>query len=90
MPRALWTDRFSTPRLLNEHGGFVDDILVHRLAEDSYFLCVNAANTTKDVKWLRRHAVGFEVDIRDVSHEYAQLAVQGPRAVALVQEPDHT
>jgi aminomethyltransferase len=72
--------------LLNEHGGFVDDILVHRLAEDSYFLCVNAANATKDVEWLRRHAVGFEVDIRDVSHEYAQLAVQGPRAVALVQD----
>jgi aminomethyltransferase len=71
--------------LLNERGGFVDDILVHRLAEDSYFLCVNAANTAKDAKWLRGHAAGFEVDIRDVSHEYAQLAVQGPRAVALVQ-----
>jgi aminomethyltransferase len=71
--------------LLNERGGFVDDILVHRLAEDSYFLCVNAANTAKDAEWLRGHAAGFEVDIRDVSHEYAQLAVQGPRAVALVQ-----
>ncbi|MGQ9896107.1 MAG: glycine cleavage system aminomethyltransferase GcvT [Acidobacteriota bacterium] len=72
--------------LLNEHGGFVDDILVHRLAEDSFFLCVNAANTARDVAWLLEQATGFEVEISNVSHEYAQLAVQGPRAVALVQD----
>ncbi|MFQ3640565.1 MAG: glycine cleavage system aminomethyltransferase GcvT [Chloracidobacterium sp.] len=71
--------------LLTEQGTFVDDILVHRFAEDTYFLCVNAANTTKDADWLTRQATGFDVNVRDVSAEYAQLAVQGPRAVALVQ-----
>ncbi len=71
--------------LLTEQGTFVDDLLVHRLAEDAYFLCVNAANTAKDVAWLAHHAAGFEVEVCDVSDRYAQLAVQGPRAAALVQ-----
>ncbi len=71
--------------LLAEQGTFVDDLLVHRFAEDAYFLCVNAVNTDKDAAWLARHATGFDVDVCDVSADYAQLAVQGPRAAALVQ-----
>ncbi|MCS7078654.1 MAG: glycine cleavage system aminomethyltransferase GcvT [Chloracidobacterium sp.] len=71
--------------LLTEQGTFVDDILVHRFAEDAYFLCVNAANTDKDVNWLTQRAAGFEVEVHNVSAAYAQLAVQGPQAAALVQ-----
>ncbi|OYT73624.1 MAG: glycine cleavage system protein T [Chloracidobacterium sp. CP2_5A] len=71
--------------LLTERGTFVDDILVHRFAEDAYFLCVNAANADKDAAWLARHAAGFDVEVCDVSADYAQLAVQGPRAAAIVQ-----
>ena len=40
--------------LLYEHGGFVDDILVHKVADDHYFLCVNAANQEKDFEHIRR------------------------------------
>ena len=39
--------------LLYEHGGFVDDILVHKVADDSYFLCVNASNQEKDYEHIR-------------------------------------
>src|SRR5215813_8383170 len=41
--------------LLYEHGGFVDDILVHKVAEDHFFLCVNAGNQDKDFEHIRAH-----------------------------------
>ncbi|MCL5006376.1 MAG: glycine cleavage system aminomethyltransferase GcvT [Acidobacteria bacterium] len=64
-------------------GSAVDDCVVHRLDEDKYFICVNAANTQKDYDWIVEHnAVGAEV--RDVSSEYSQLALQGPRAMAIL------
>jgi aminomethyltransferase len=70
--------------LLNEQGGFVDDILVYRRAADRYLLVVNAGNKDKDVAWVKRHATpGAEV--RDASAEYAQIALQGPRAGAILQ-----
>jgi aminomethyltransferase len=57
--------------------------VVHRLAEDRYFLCVNAANTDRDFDWIIQHnAVGAEV--RNVSSEYSQLALQGPRAPEII------
>ena len=40
--------------LLYEHGGFVDDILVHKVADDHFFLCVNAANQDKDYEHISR------------------------------------
>ncbi len=41
--------------LLYEHGGFVDDILVHKVADDHYFLCVNASNQEKDFEHICEH-----------------------------------
>lgn len=67
------------------NGAFVDDILVHRFAPDHYFICVNAANTTKDFEWLRQQAGDFEAEVANLSSSYSQLAVQGPRAVRLLQ-----
>jgi len=66
--------------LLYEHGGFVDDILVHRVSGDHYFLCVNASNQEKDfdyIKTMNRTAAAVEF----ASDRYAQIAVQGPRAI---------
>ena len=70
--------------LLNEAGGFVDDILVYRRKAASFLLVVNAGNTDKDVAWVQGHASG-EVEVRDASRSYAQIAVQGPRAEAILQ-----
>jgi aminomethyltransferase len=63
-------------------GGFVDDLLVYRLA-DSYLLVVNASNIAKDLEWLMRHAPQNAV-VTDESDATALVAIQGPRAEAVV------
>jgi aminomethyltransferase len=69
--------------LMYPQGSAVDDCLVHRLAEDHYFICVNAANTDKDFDWIVRHN-SFGADVRNVSAEYSQLALQGPRSAEIL------
>jgi aminomethyltransferase len=71
--------------LLYEHGGFVDDILVHKIAEDSFFLCVNASNQEKDFEHIRQHNQ-FNAAVDLASDQYAQLAIQGPSALATLQK----
>jgi aminomethyltransferase len=71
--------------LLYPHGGFVDDILVHKVAEDHFFLCVNAANQEKDYRHIRSHN-RFDAEVEFVSEHHAQLAIQGPRARATLQK----
>jgi aminomethyltransferase len=71
--------------LLYPSGGFVDDILIYRMAADDYFVVVNASNTDKDYEWLRDAAKGMDVDVRNVSADYAQLAIQGPEAERVLQ-----
>jgi aminomethyltransferase len=70
--------------LLYEHGGFVDDILVHKVADDSFFLCVNASNQDKDFE----HIVSlntFDCEVEFASEKYSQIAVQGPKALGVAQ-----
>jgi aminomethyltransferase len=71
--------------LLYDHGGFVDDILVHKVAEDHYFLCVNASNQDKDFEHIcsQNH---FDATVENAGGRYAQIAVQGPRACATLQK----
>ena len=71
--------------LLYEHGGFVDDILVHRVAGDHYFLCVNASNQEKDFEHIRK-LNRFDAEVIFASERYAQIAVQGPKALATLQK----
>jgi aminomethyltransferase len=71
--------------LLYEHGGFVDDILVHKIAADHYFLCVNASNQEKDYQ----HIAGanrFQTTVDLASDRFTQLAIQGPRALQTLQK----
>ncbi len=74
--------------LLYDHGGFVDDILVYKVADDRYFLCVNASNQEKDYEHIRalHEAHGWDCTVDFASERYAQLAVQGPKAAATVQK----
>ena len=71
--------------LLYEHGGFVDDILVHKVADDHFFLCVNASNQEKDFEHIRNHN-RFNADVQFASDRYAQIAIQGPTALATLQK----
>ena len=66
-------------------GGIVDDLLVYRTGEKSYFLVVNASNITKDFDWLKSHLTG-KVDLVDLSPKFGLLAIQGPNAWQVMVE----
>lgn len=69
--------------LLNQAGGFVDDVVAYRFSPERILICVNASNRDKDFAWMREHAGAVKpVDRGD---EYAQLAIQGPKAPAILQ-----
>jgi aminomethyltransferase len=67
------------------NGGVVDDLLVYMRGAEDYFLCINAGNIDKDLAWIREQAAAFTVTVTDRCADYALLAVQGPRAAAIVQ-----
>jgi len=71
--------------LLYEHGGFVDDILVHKVADDHYFICVNASNQEKDFEHIAK-ANKLNATVDFASDRYAQLAIQGPKGLATLQK----
>ena len=71
--------------LLYPTAGFVDDIVIYRNAPDDYFVVVNASNTDKDYEWLAGVAKGMEADVKNVSADYAQLAIQGPASERILQ-----
>lgn len=65
--------------LLNETGGVLDDLIVYALAEDGFRLVLNAATRSKDLAWVARHALPFDVKITERT-DLALIAVQGPLA----------
>ena len=71
--------------LLYEHGGFVDDILVHKVSDDEYFICVNASNQDKDFEHIVSHNT-FQATVENAGARYAQIAIQGPKALAVCQK----
>jgi aminomethyltransferase len=71
--------------MCNHEGGIVDDVFVYMVDRDDYVVCVNASNRHKDVAWMKsQDRAGAE--IVDESDSWAQLAIQGPAAVAVVDE----
>jgi aminomethyltransferase len=64
--------------LTNETGGIIDDLIAYKLDPFRYLLVVNAANRETDFEWLKEREIPGS-DVRDVSEQYALLAVQGPR-----------
>jgi len=78
--------------LLYETGGFVDDILVHKVSAEHFFLCVNAGNQEKDYEHIRaaHQAKGFDCELEYASPRYAQLAIQGPKALEVAQQLTET
>jgi aminomethyltransferase len=70
--------------LLNDRGGFVDDVVAYRFSPERIFICVNASNREKDFEWMRSHSK--KVTPVNRSDEFAQLALQGPRAAEILQK----
>ena len=71
--------------LLYPTAGFVDDILIYRNRADDYLIVVNASNSDKDYDWIADVAKDLDVDVRNVSADYAQLALQGPESERILQ-----
>ena len=69
-----------------ENGGVVDDLLLYKMADDRFFLVINAANIDKDWAWIQLQAEGFNVTLDNQSDYYGQLAVQGPEAECIMEE----
>lgn len=71
-----------------ENGGVVDDYLIYKLADNDYLLVVNAGNTDKDYEWFVKNNTysAEEVEIKNVSADYVQLALQGPKAESILQK----
>jgi aminomethyltransferase len=81
----LQTGQVHYSGLLYETGCFVDDILVHKVAGDHYFLCVNASNQDKDYEHIAAHN-RWDATVENAGPRYAQIAVQGPKALATLQK----
>ncbi len=71
--------------LTTEAGTFVDDLTVYKVADDRYMVTVNASNIDKDFAWIRDRTKG-NVQVRNLSDETALLAIQGPKAVEILQK----
>lgn len=66
-------------------GGVVDDLLIYKYDTEKFLLVINAANTQKDLEWLRSHLFG-KTELKDISADYALLALQGPAAQKILQK----
>ena len=77
--------------LTTTEGTVIDDLLVYRFAEDHLLLVVNAGTTDKDWEWISSHQQASDkVELRNVSAEFCQIALQGPDALAILQQLTET
>ncbi|MGH9530947.1 MAG: glycine cleavage system aminomethyltransferase GcvT [Terriglobales bacterium] len=70
--------------LLYPAGTFVDDVIVHKLADNDYLLVINAGTREKDYDWVRENVRRFDVRAEDAGDQYTQIAIQGPKASDLL------
>jgi aminomethyltransferase len=76
--------------MCNERGGVIDDLYAYRLCGDVYFLIINAGRIEADIAWIQAQAAKFtrrsELSLTDASHNYAAVAVQGPRVKDFIND----
>ena len=72
--------------LLYPQGTFVDDVIVHRLGDDEYLLVINAGTREKDFNWVRDNTRQFDCAVENLSDDFTQIAIQGPKAVDVLQK----
>jgi aminomethyltransferase len=71
--------------LTTPEGTVVDDLLVYRFSQDHLLLVVNASTTPKDWSWINSHREGEQIELKNRSADYCQIAVQGPQALRILQ-----
>jgi aminomethyltransferase len=72
--------------MLYPSGTFVDDLIVHKLAEDDYWLVINAGTREKDWNWVSENVRDFDCQAEHLSDDFTQIAIQGPRAIHILQK----
>src|ERR1700692_2219269 len=72
--------------MLYPSGTFVDDVIVHRLGDDDFLLVINAGTREKDINWVRENTASHDCKVEEFSDAYTQLAIQGPRAIDVLQK----
>jgi aminomethyltransferase len=72
--------------LLYPQGTFVDDVIVHRLGENEYLLVINAGTREKDFNWVRDNTRQFDCVVENLSDDFTQIAIQGPKGVNTLQK----
>ena len=72
--------------LCHPDGGVVDDVIISRWGPERFQVCLNASNVEKDLAWLQQHAAGRDVVVEDQSAAWGQLALQGPKALAVLAQ----
>lgn len=70
--------------LLNPRGGIIDDLIVYCLADDEYFLVVNAARRERDFEWIKEH-IDADLFFEDISELTAKIDLQGPESLAVLE-----
>jgi len=68
------------------HGGVVDDLLVYKYNQQEYLLVVNAANTSKDFKWMIDNKMNYNIIIENISDQVGEVALQGPKSQIILQK----
>lgn len=72
--------------LCYENGTVVDDLLTYKYNNEHYLLVVNASNVEKDVEWINKQKEGFDVEVKDLSDDISEVAIQGPLAEKILQK----
>ena len=72
--------------LLYPEGTFVDDVIVHKMGQNDYLLVINAGTREKDFNWVRDNTRQFKCRVEHLSDDFTQIAIQGPKAVNLLQK----
>lgn len=72
--------------LPNENGGIVDDLIVYKMADEKYFVVVNASNIEKDWNHISKYNEKFGAKMTNASDEMSLLAIQGPKATETLQK----
>lgn len=73
-------------QLTNKQGGIIDDLIIYKIEDNKYLIIVNASRIDEDLNWMIRNKLGFNVEVVNDSHNYSLLAIQGPKAVELMNK----
>jgi aminomethyltransferase len=87
---SMSTGRVRYTLMCNTRGGIIDDLVVCKMADDRYFLVVNASNREKDAAWIQGQLAGGDTVFEDVSDSWAQIALQGPASLSILARVSST